>query len=197
MDDIEAHIRERENSSINLFSNMKKKIRIIGFQTGIIVIILAGARNFKSSDQYDKFMKMNDKLTVTGKIVSGEKKGAVFTQLDWVQNQCQEKLGFKPFPGTLNLEIESAKIPHIEALLKRSGLKLVPPDPNFCTAHVYPVNIMGVSGAIVAPAEDVRVHNKNILELIAPACLKEAMDVDDGDEIMLVAQYPNPPGAQN
>jgi CTP-dependent riboflavin kinase len=134
---------------------------------------------------------MSGKLTVTGKIISGEKKGAFFTQLDWVQNQCQEKLGFKPFPGTLNLEIKAAKIPDIEALLKKHGLELMPPDSNFCTGHVYPVNIMGVSGAIVAPAEDVRVHDKNILELIAPICLKEALDVDDGDEIMLVAKFPD------
>jgi len=150
---------------------------------------LAGARNFKYNDEYDKLAKMNDKLTVTGKIVSGEKKGAFFTQLDWFQNQCQEKLGFKPFPGTLNLEIEAAMLPHIEALISSSGIEVVPPDPNFCTGHVYPVNIMGVGGAIVVPAEDVRVHSKNILELLAPTCLKEALDVDDGDEIMLVAEY--------
>jgi CTP-dependent riboflavin kinase len=145
--------------------------------------------DFNHSYGYEEFLKMNDKLTVTGKIVTGEKKGAFFTQLDWVQNQCQEKLGFKPFPGTLNLEIEAAKIPHVEALLKRSGIELVPPDSNFCAGHVYPVSIMGVTGAIVAPAEDVRVHGKNIIELIAPTSLKDALDVDDGDEIMLVAKY--------
>ena len=133
---------------------------------------------------------MSDKLTVTGKILSGEKKGAFFTQLDWVQIQCQEKLGFKPFPGTLNLEMKAADIPHIEALLKKGGLELMPPEPDFCAGHVYPVNIMGISGGIVVPAENVRVHDKNILELIAPICLKEALDVDDGDEIMLVAKYP-------
>ena len=132
---------------------------------------------------------MNGKLTVTGKIVSGEKKGAFFTQLDWVQDQCQEKLGFKPFPGTLNLEIEEEKIPHIEALFKRSGIELVPPDSNFCAGQVYPVSIMGVAGAILAPAEDVRIHGKNIIELIAPTSLKDAMDVGDGDEIMLVAKF--------
>ena len=153
------------------------------------LIFLGGMWDFNYSYGYEKILKMNDKLTVTGKIVSGEKKGAFFTQLDWVQNQCQEKLGFKPFPGTLNLEIEAAKIPHVEALLNRNGIELVPPDPNFCAGHVYPVSIMGVTGAIVAPAEDVRVHGKNIIELIAPTCLKDAMDVDDGDEIMLVAKY--------
>jgi len=132
---------------------------------------------------------MNDTLTVTGKIVSGENKGAYFTQLDWVQNQCQEKLGFKPYPGTLNLEVDPAKISQIEALFERRGIALVPPDSSSCAGQVYPVNIMGVGGAIVVPAEDVRTHGNNIVELIAPTCLKEAMDVDDGDELMLAAKY--------
>ena len=147
--------------------------------------------NSNTAIEATNLQKMSGKLTVTGKILSGENKGAFFTQLDWVQDQCQETLGFKPFPGTLNLEIKAATIPRIEALLKNGGLELVPPDSDFCTGHVYPVNIMGVNGAIVAPAEDVRVHEKNILELIAPICLKDAMDVDDGDEIMLVAEYPD------
>lgn len=133
---------------------------------------------------------MNDKFTVTGKIVSGAKKGAIFTQLDWVQEQCQKKLGFKPFAGTLNLEIEEEKMPLIEALLEKAGIALVPPDANFCTGHVYPVNIMGVSGAIVAPAVNARVHAKNIIELIAPLSLKDALDAADGDEIMLVIAAP-------
>ncbi|CAB1071691.1 hypothetical protein D1AOALGA4SA_1321 [Olavius algarvensis Delta 1 endosymbiont] len=132
---------------------------------------------------------MNETLTITGKIISGENKGAYFTQLDWVQNQCQEKLGFKPFPGTLNLEIDPAKTPQIETLFENKGIELVPPDSSSCAGRVCPVNIMGVGGAIVVPAENVRTHANNIVELIAPTCLKEAMDVDDGDELMLAAKY--------
>ena len=128
---------------------------------------------------------MNDTITITGRIVSGVKKGAFFTQLDWVQEQCQKKLGFKPYPGTLNLEIEEEKIPIVEALRQGEGIELIPPDTDFCSGHVYPVSVMGVSGAIVAPAEDVSVHGKNIIEIIAPISLKEALDVKDGDEIML------------
>ena len=129
---------------------------------------------------------MNDKLTVTGKIVSGEGKGALFTQLDWVQKQCQGKLGFRPFPGTLNIEIDDKKVPLIAALYQKEGLTLEPPDSNFCTGHLYPASIMGVTGAIIAPADDVKVHGINIVELIAPISLKDALDVDDGDEILLV-----------
>ena len=128
---------------------------------------------------------MNSIITITGKIVSGVKKGAFFTQLDWVQEQCQKKLGFRPYPGTLNLEIEEETIPIVETLRQAEGIELVPPDADFCTGRVYPVSVMGVSGALVAPAEDVSAHGKNIIEIIAPISLKEALDVRDGDEIML------------
>lgn len=128
---------------------------------------------------------MNDNITITGRIVGGVKKGAFFTQLDWVQEQCQKKLGFRPYPGTLNLEIEEETIPIVETLRQAEGIELVPPNADFCTGRVYPVSVMGVSGALVAPAEDVSAHGKNIIEIIAPISLKEALDVRDGDEIML------------
>jgi phosphoglycolate phosphatase/riboflavin kinase len=124
-------------------------------------------------------------ITVTGKIVSGMKKGNFFTNLEWVQDQCQKRLGFKPYPGTLNLDIGSDPIGIFEQLRKTGGIRLVSPDPDFCSGHVYPVSVMGVSGAVVVPAEDVRAHGNHVLEVIAPVNLKEALDVADGDEIML------------
>jgi CTP-dependent riboflavin kinase len=52
---------------------------------------------------------------------------------------------------------------------------------------------MGVSAAIVAPAEDVSAHGQNIIEIMAPISLKEALDVEDGDEIMISLKAPWPP----
>ena len=136
---------------------------------------------------------MIDNITITGRIVSGVKKGAYFTQLDWVQEQCQKKLGFKPYPGTLNLEIEAETIPIVAALRQGQEFELVLPDAGFCSGHVYPVSVMGVSAAIVAPAEDVSAHGQNIIEIMAPISLKEALDVDDGDEIMITLKPPLQP----
>jgi CTP-dependent riboflavin kinase len=136
---------------------------------------------------------MVDNITITGRIVSGVKKGAFFTQLDWVQEQCQKKLGFKPHPGTLNLAIEEETIPIVAALRQGQGIELVPADAGYCSGHVYPVSVMGVSAAIVAPAEDVSAHGQNIIEIMAPISLKEALDVEDGDEIMISLKAPWPP----
>ena len=133
---------------------------------------------------------MKDHRNITGKIVSGVKQGAFFTQLDWVQEQCLEKLGFKPFPGTLNLEIAIENMAIIGALQAQEGIELVPPDSNFCSGLVFPITVEGISGAIVAPAADVRVHAKNIIEVISRLGLKDALGVEDGDWVTLTIDSP-------
>ena len=131
---------------------------------------------------------MKNQWKITGRIVSGVKQGAFFTQLDWVQEQCLQKLGFKPFPGTLNLEISYDDLVKIEALHAQDGIELVPPDSNYCSGIVIPVTIEGTAGAMVAPAGDVRVHSENIIEIISPLGLKDALGVGDGDWITLTLE---------
>lgn len=133
---------------------------------------------------------MKDHRNISGKIVSGVKQGAFFTQLDWVQEQCLQKLGFKLFPGTLNLEIADEDVAIIEAFQVHEGIELVPPDSNFCSGFIFPITIEGISGAIVAPAADVRVHAKNIIEIISYLGLKNALSVEDGDWVTLTFESP-------
>ena len=128
---------------------------------------------------------MTGALVLTGKIISGAGQGAYFTQIDWVLQQCDEKLGFKPYPGTLNLEIAADDLPIIESLDKEKGIELVSPDPKFCNAKTFRVSLGKISGAIVMPEEKVRVHPKNIIEIIAPANIKTSLNVKDGDFIKI------------
>lgn len=137
-----------------------------------------------------KLPVMRNQLEIPGKIVSGAKQGAFFIQLGWVQEQCLEKLGFEPWPGTLNLEISMNRVALIDELKVKRGLELVSPDANFCSGHVFPVSIEGVPAAVVLPAEDVRVHEKNIIEIIAPQFLKETLGVKDGDQVTLEIKSP-------
>ncbi len=128
-------------------------------------------------------MKM--KMTLTGKIVSGVKQGAFFTQLDWFQLQCRDKLGFKPYAGTLNLEISDDDAPMVAALEQEAEIEFIPPDSEFCSGKAYPVLVEGIRAAIVIPAAEVRVHGKNIIEVISDQRLKDVLNVDDGDSVLL------------
>lgn len=128
---------------------------------------------------------MSNRWSISGKIVSGVKQGAFFTQLDWFQRQCLQKLGYIPYPGTLNLKISIEDIPIIEALEQKAKIEFVPPDSTFCSGKAHPVVVEGIRAAIVMPAEEVRVHGKNIVEIICDLRLKDALKVDDGDTVRL------------
>jgi len=133
---------------------------------------------------------LSQNRVLTGQIVRGIEQGAFFTQLDWVQEQCLEKLGFKPYPGTLNLEIANENIAIIEALQAQGGIELVPPDSNFCAGFVFPITVERISGAMVAPAAEVKVHGKNIIEIISHLGLKDALGVEDGDWVTVTIDSP-------
>ena len=126
---------------------------------------------------------MTNDWIIAGNIICGVRQGAFFTQLEWFQEQCDEKLGFKPYPGTLNLEISGEYLPIIKSLNREEGIELISPDPKFCNAKAFSVSLGEISGAIIMPDEKVRVHAKNIIEIVAPLKIKAALNVADGDLI--------------
>lgn len=138
---------------------------------------------------------MDDHWVLTGKVVGGVKQAAYFTQLDWVQGQCAEKLGFRPYPGTLNLEISEDSLPELEDLRLVAGIELIPPDPAFCAAKTLPLTIDGVAGAMIVPSEDVNVHEKNIIEILAPLRLKDTLGIGDGSVVTVMIKKPGTSGA--
>jgi CTP-dependent riboflavin kinase len=48
-------------------------------------------------------------LTITGRLASGLGEGAAFTGLPWAREQFIARLGLDPFPGTVNLVLESCR----------------------------------------------------------------------------------------
>ncbi len=131
---------------------------------------------------------MGKRVVLTGRIMSGAKKAAYFTQLDWVQEECLQKLRFKPYPGTLNIELTPESLTVLHEIEKHAMTELVPPDSSWCQARVLSLSVGHVSGALVMPSEDVRIHGKAIIEVIAPVSLKDALNLRDGDEVTLIVE---------
>lgn len=131
-----------------------------------------------------------DHWILKGRVVSGAREAAFFTQLDWVQVQCQAKLGFKPYPGTLNLEIDEEGVSVIQVLKKEEGITLIPPDPQYCVAQALPLMVGDIRGALIIPSEDVNIHGKNIVEVMAPVKLKGALGLTEGDPVVLAIHRP-------
>jgi CTP-dependent riboflavin kinase len=121
--------------------------------------------------------------SLTGIIVSGTGKAALFTQLDWVVEQCLEKLGFIPSPGTLNIDISPQDIARLEDCLSGEVIELQPPGPESCSARIIPAALEDIQAAIIIPDAQVRVHGDTIIELLAPVRVKEALKKKDGDRV--------------
>ena len=124
---------------------------------------------------------------ISGIIQSGAGKGIYFTQVDWVVEQCGRMLGYKPFPGTLNVQVAGEDLKNLDLFLRESDFELVPDDPAFCSARVKRVTVNNIPGAVILPAEDVRIHGKRVIEIIAACNLKETLGIGDGDLVTVAA----------
>ena len=124
-------------------------------------------------------------MQISGVIQSGAGKGAYFTQVDWVVQQCKNMLGYSPFPGTLNVRVNDKDMAMLNRLLETPDFELVPDDPAFCAAQVKKIELSGIPAAVVLPSEEVRIHEKCILEVISSCSLKETLGLSDGDTVSL------------
>lgn len=122
--------------------------------------------------------------------MSGSRSAAHFTQLDWVQQQCREKLDFAPFPGTLNLDIDPDYFPLVSELQAADAIELIPQASDGCAGRVIPLSIEGFRGAIVIPDRKVNFHGQNIVEVMAPVGLRESLGLADGHRVTLFVDRP-------
>jgi CTP-dependent riboflavin kinase len=98
-----------------------------------------------------------------------------------------DKLGFDPFPGTINLIVDDSESIMVWDRLKTTpGVRIDNPSdgPHDCSARCYPVSIDGrIEAAIVLP--EVVGYSPVKIEIIAATGVRDALDVDDGDSLRL------------
>ena len=123
---------------------------------------------------------------ITGIVESGSQKAAFFTDLPWVQEQCRNKIGFSPYPGTLNLRLDPRSLAELKKTPSANRPHLVPPEDNFCTAELQPVDIQGIPGAVIILPKEYNIHDDQVIEVLAPLNLKETLRLQNSDPLTLV-----------
>lgn len=119
-------------------------------------------------------------LNVKGKVSKGRSEGSKFTMLPWVVERVKEKLGFKPYPGTLNLLL--APDNQLSVLLKKFRGWKIPAQKGCFSGRFYRALVMNrVAGAVVRP--DVPGYPENVVEIVAPVCLRDLFGLKDGDAV--------------
>src|SRR3990172_1911897 len=124
-------------------------------------------------------------VTIRGIVVSGMGKGRLILQFDWVRDQIISKVGFTPFPGTLNLKLSDSKsLARFTEAKSWPAIIIDPPDEEHCQGKVFRALIGDrIEGAVVLPC--VPSYPSDVAEVIAPVNLREALRLTDGDSVSL------------
>ncbi|MGQ9479471.1 MAG: DUF120 domain-containing protein [Thermoproteota archaeon] len=127
---------------------------------------------------------MNEVVKLKGKVFSGTGKGALFVTLSWVRKQFVDKLGFTPYPGTLNLRLPSKN--NRKVLDEEKGIG-IEPEEGFCHGKCFKAIIANrIEGTVLIPG--VPGYPLDVVEILAPVYLREKLGLKDGDEVEVTIQ---------
>lgn len=165
-------------------------IRELGIKKQLIQITNDGTELLqKERLLYQQIFELTDKVHFKGKVISGMGEGRYYTEQNGYVEQFKEKLGFIPYPGTLNVEIKYIERNKLRLLKTYTAITInefKAENRTFGSVVCFRANINGVDGAIVLP---LRSHYSNILELMSPHFLRETLNLKDGDEVEVVIYF--------
>ena len=120
------------------------------------------------------------RIELNGKVFSSRGEGKKFLELPWVKQQIEQKLGFTPYPGTLNVRLSEEGVKRKKLFEKAHSIKIYPAN-GYCSGTLIKAFIGKLECAIVVP--EVAGYPKGVLEIIAPVNLRERLQLEDGGEV--------------
>ena len=124
-------------------------------------------------------------VALEGSVTSGMGEGRHYISLSGYMRQFRERLGYEPFPGTLNVDLNEESVRARSAVSSLSGVPIdgwEDDDRTFGPATCYAATIE-YDGAT---AEETHIivperthHDETQLEIIAPVRLRDELGVDD------------------
>ncbi len=136
----------------------------------------------KERNDYQIIFGNGHKKFLTGKVITGLGEGQYYISLEGYRSQFIEKLGFTPYPGTLNVKLDTPSIDirkGISADIEISGF--TKENRTFGRGSCFNIMIMDINGAVIVPE---RTHYpEDIIEIIAPVNLRKYLKLRDGSTV--------------
>jgi riboflavin kinase len=121
--------------------------------------------------------------------------GRHYITLPGYMAQFEDRLGYEPFPGTLNVDLTDASVRRRRAL---DAMDPVPidgwedEDRTYGPAVCYPATVETADGDVYEDAHTIAPerthHDEDQLELIAPEKLRDALELADDDTVTVTVE---------
>lgn len=155
-----------------------------------VTITEAGERALEAEyEAYRRIFESNPDTVLTGTVTGGMGEGRHYISLGGYQEQFEAKLGYQPFPGTLNVALAPDSQRRRSALAGREGIRIhewADEDRTYGAATCYPAIVTAPAGVyedghVIVP--DRTHHDEDQIEVIAPDRLRDALNLEDGTEV--------------
>jgi riboflavin kinase len=139
---------------------------------------------------YRRIFERDASVALAGTVTSGMGEGRHYISLPGYMRQFEDRLGYEPFLGTLNVELDD------DGVRERGRLSSFEPvtidgweddERTYGPAYCYPAAVEVDGGATFDDAHVITPerthHGDDQLEVIAPVKLRDRLDLDDGTSL--------------
>jgi riboflavin kinase len=134
-------------------------------------------------NEYREIFSENGNIKIlSGKVITGLGEGQYYISLDGYRTQFKEKLGFDPYPGTLNIKLDTQSIEVRKKIIQSIRITgFTDHNRTFGKGSCFMVRISDIQGAVITPE---RTHYpEDIIEIIAPVNLRNYLALKDGHNV--------------
>jgi riboflavin kinase len=122
-------------------------------------------------------------LRLHGVVASGLGEGRYYLSQPGYTRQFEDRLGYAPYPGTLNVRLAPAELARVPLVREWRGIRIdgfSDGGRTFGGATCHTAKLNGTVGHLITPD---RTHHTDVVEFIAPVFLRETLHLQDGDRI--------------
>ncbi|MCS7142713.1 MAG: DUF120 domain-containing protein [Aigarchaeota archaeon] len=194
---VARYIGTSQQSASRLLIRMERwglvERRIVG-RTGMLKITNKGMEIL--SELYVALKRVIEKpveITLEGRVFSGLGEGAYYLSLPNYRNQIKEKLGFDPYPGTLNIRLLSRDSIENKRLLMRIADLYIEGFKDGVRSYGGVKAIMGTfnDNDLCGILFIERTHyGEEVIEVIAPVYLRGRYELKDGEKVSVKVTLP-------
>jgi len=176
----------QQSASKRILELLDEKLitRDLGARKQRIKLTPRGVEELKQEyGEYRRIFEIDDQITIRGMISDGMGEGRYYVCQLGYMTQFEEKLGFKPYEGTLNVVVDREDVSKLDIIRSAPGESIAgftQEGRSFGGAVAHKSKIRNIECAIIIPE---RSHYENVIEIVCQYHLRRTLSLGNGDRV--------------